>query len=111
VFNISNLPRELNPCARRRRAAKTGFDTWTMIAAFSRAPSSGIRIRTFLTVGAGVLTDCLTSFPRRTCDRLFALNDAEASWRDWQAIKMHGGLGRRYRDPSFDTICTLDEVN
>src|SRR5271154_7162920 len=82
-----------------------------MIAAFSRAPASGIRIRTFLTVGAGVLTDCLTSFPRRACDRLFALNDAEASWRDWQSVKMRGGFGRRYRDPSFHPICTLDEVN
>jgi hypothetical protein len=104
VFNISNLPRELNPCQRpaKRCTAKTSFDTWTMIAAYSRSPSSGIRVRIFLTVSAGVLTDWLTSMPRRACDRLFAINDAEASWHDWQTVRVHGGLGRRYRDPSFD---------
>ena len=32
------------------------------------------------------------------------MNDTEAYWRDWQIIKTHGGLGRRYRDPQFDTL-------
>jgi hypothetical protein len=109
VFNISNFPRDLNPSVQRRRTARTGFDTWTMIAAYSRAPSSSIRMRTFLTVGTGVATDCLTAMPRRAGDRLFAINDAEGSWRGWQTIRVNGGLGRRYRDPAFDTIGTLDE--
>ena len=32
------------------------------------------------------------------------MNDAEAYWRDWQMTRTHGGLGRRYRDPRFDTL-------
>jgi hypothetical protein len=92
----------------------TGFDTWTMIAAYSRAPSAGIRLRTFLAVGTGVIADRLTRLPRRACDRLFAMSDAEAYWRGWQITRVHGGFGRRYRDPAFDalnTIGTLDEVS
>jgi hypothetical protein len=81
-----------------------------MIATYSRAPSSGIRPRTFLLVGAGVLADRLMSAPHRGCDRLFAINDAEAHWRGWQIISVHGGFGRRYRDPAFGTIGSLDEV-
>jgi hypothetical protein len=110
VFNLSNFTGEDNPRARIRRTALTGQDTWTMIAAYARAPSSGIRIRTFLVVGANVLTDCLTSLPRRANDRLFAMNDAEARWRGWQVTRVHGGFGRRYRDPAFDALGALDEV-
>jgi hypothetical protein len=109
VFNISNFPRDLNPSVQRRCIARTGFDTWTMIAAYSRAPSSSIRVRTLLQVGAGVAADCLTSLPQRVCDRLFAINDAEAYWRGWQISRVQGGFGRRYRDPAFDSIGTLDE--
>jgi hypothetical protein len=104
VFNLSNFTRDDNPCIQIRRTAKTGLDTWTMVAAYSCAPSSGIRIRTFLAVGAGVMTDRLTSLPRRACDRLFAINDAEARWRGWQITRVHGGFARRYRDPMFDTL-------
>jgi hypothetical protein len=110
VFNISNFTRDDNPCAHTRRATMTGFDTWTMIAAYSSIPSSGLRFRTFLAVGAGVLADRLMSTPRRACDRLFAINDAEAHWRCWQITTVHGGFGRRYRDPAFDSIGSLDEV-
>ena len=41
---------------------------------------------------------------RRRGDRSFAMNDNEAYWRGWQITKTHGGLGRRYRDPRFDTL-------
>jgi len=41
---------------------------------------------------------------RRWGDRLFVMNDNEAYWRGWQIIKTHAGLGRRYRDPRFDTL-------
>jgi hypothetical protein len=112
VFNLSNFTGEDNPRARIRipRTALTGLDTWTMIAAYARVPSSGIRIRTFLVVGADVLADRLTSLPRRASDRLFAMNDAEARWRGWQITRVRGGFGRRYRDPAFDTLGALDEV-
>jgi hypothetical protein len=82
-----------------------------MIAAYSRVPSSGIRVRTFLAVGVGVMADRLTALPRRACDRLYALNDAEAYWRGWQIIRVHGGFARRYRDPAFDALGALDEVS
>lgn len=41
---------------------------------------------------------------RRIGDRLFAANDAEGRWRGWQIGLRHAGLGRRYRDPRFDTL-------
>jgi hypothetical protein len=32
------------------------------------------------------------------------MNDTEAYWQSWQITKTHAGLGRRYRDPQFDTL-------
>ena len=49
-----------------------------------------------------IMLSWLAALPGRLGDRLFAMNDNEAYWRDWQITKTHGGLGRRYRDPSFD---------
>ena len=46
----------------------------------------------------------LAAIPRRLGDRLFAMNDNEAYWRGWQITPVRGGLGRRYRDPHFDTL-------
>ncbi|HZR52956.1 MAG TPA: hypothetical protein VFB06_26015 [Streptosporangiaceae bacterium] len=109
MFKIGNITRENNPCIPTRRAPRPGIDTWTMIAAYSRAPASGVRIRTFLTITAAVLTDCLTAIPRHMTDRMFLVNDAEAYWRGWQIIKIHGGLGRRYRDPAFDTLAACSQ--
>lgn len=108
MFKIGHITSENNPCIPTRRTPRPGLDTWTMIAAYSRAPASGVRIRTFFSVAAAVLADCLTAIPRHLTDRLFLVNDAEAYWRGWQIIKVHGGLGRRYRDPMFDMIaaCT-----
>jgi hypothetical protein len=54
--------------------------------------------------GIGKLLGWLADLPRRFGDRWFALNDAEAQWRGWQTTRVHGGLGRRYRDPRFDTL-------
>jgi hypothetical protein len=101
VFNISNFTRDDNPCCAHARRTTTGFDTWTMIAAYSKVPSRGLRFRIFLAVGAGVLADRLLSPPRLACDRLFAINDAEAHWRGWQITSVHGGFRRRYHDPAF----------
>ena len=53
---------------------------------------------------AGSLLSWLAAIPRRLGDRLFAMNDTEAYWRGWQITRTHGGLGRRYRDPRFDTL-------
>jgi hypothetical protein len=46
----------------------------------------------------------LAFIPRRLGDHLFTSNDNEAYWHGWQLTKTHGGLGRRYRDPLFDTV-------
>jgi hypothetical protein len=32
---------------------------------------------------------------------LFAADDAEATWWNWEIHERHAGLGRRYRDPRF----------
>jgi hypothetical protein len=111
VFNLGNFTRDDNPRVHNRQKAITGRDTWTMIAAYARVPPAGIRLRTFLVVGAGVVGDCLTSVPRHACDQLFAMNDAEAYWRGWQITRVHGGSGRRYRDPAFDTLITRDALD
>jgi hypothetical protein len=111
VFNLSNSTREDNPSINIRRTSVTRLDTWTMMAAYARVPSSGIRVRMFLAIGAGVMADRLTALPRHACDRLFAINDAEAHWRGWQITRVHGGFGRRYRDPAFDSLRALDKVD
>ncbi|MGH3149988.1 MAG: hypothetical protein ACRDOB_04555 [Streptosporangiaceae bacterium] len=51
-----------------------------------------------------VLADCLGGYSRRWGDRWFIPNDEEACWRGWQTTRTHGGLGRRYRDPAFDSL-------
>jgi hypothetical protein len=51
----------------------------------------------------------LAAWPGRLGDRLFAMNDNEAYWRDWQITRTHGGFGRRYRDPSFDLAAAYRE--
>jgi hypothetical protein len=73
-------------------------DTWTrfvrgLVAAVRAVPLAG-----------RVLLSWLAALPRRLGGRLFAMNDAEAYWRSWQIIRTYGGLGRRYREPWFDTL-------
>src|SRR5215469_13374083 len=43
----------------------------------------------------------LANLPRRFGNSFFAMNDAEAGWRDWEVIVLARGLGRQYRDPRF----------
>lgn len=51
-----------------------------------------------------VLGDWLGGYSRRWGDRWYTPNDEEACWRGWQTTRTHGGLGRRYRDPAFDSL-------
>jgi hypothetical protein len=51
------------------------------------------------------------SIPGRLGNRLFAMNDTEAYWREWQISRTHGGTSRRYRDSRFDTIGPVAERN
>jgi hypothetical protein len=57
-----------------------------------------------LATAGQLLLSWLAALPGRLGDRLFTMNDTEAYWRDWQIIKTHGGLGRRYRDPRFGLL-------
>jgi hypothetical protein len=60
-------------------------------------------------IAAGALLDWLAHGPRRWGDWLFAVNDAEAYWRGWQITTVHGGFGRRYRDPRFGTLAECSQ--
>jgi hypothetical protein len=57
-----------------------------------------------LATAGQLLLSWLAALPGRLGDRLFTMNDTEAYWRDWQIIKTHGGLARRYRDPRCDLL-------
>jgi hypothetical protein len=43
----------------------------------------------------------LADIPRRIGDRLFLVSDEEAYWHGWRVTRLHGGLGRSYRDHRF----------
>lgn len=45
-------------------------------------------------------------------DRLFAAEDDRARDRGWQVQRIHGGFGRRYRDPRWDQVrrCQCTEI-
>jgi hypothetical protein len=62
------------------------------------------RIGSTVGLAAAVLLSWLAYIPRRLGDHIFTWNDIDAYWRGWQITKVHGGLGRRYRDPLFDTV-------
>jgi hypothetical protein len=63
-----------------------------------------VRLGRPLVLTVALMLSWLAAIPRRLGDRLFAMNDNEAYWRGWQITPVHGGLGRRYRDPRFDTL-------
>jgi len=73
-------------------------------------PGTGVPDRTVtavpavLRVAAAAGIAWLLGLPRQAGRYLFAMNDAEAHWRGWQAIELTGGLARQYRDARFDTM-------
>jgi hypothetical protein len=75
-----------------------------MVAERARTRSLGARLRDIFEITVIVLASWLAYIPRRLGDRLSAMNDTEACWRGWEIAKVHGGLGRRYRDPRFATL-------
>jgi hypothetical protein len=114
VFNISNRPSGDNPhswtvqpsgppCNWVEQPGGRAIDTWTRATEDVQFSSSGAQVWAFLRIACEVVAGCLVGLPRRSCDRLFTMNDTEAYWRGWQIIRVHGGLGRAYRDPRFDT--------
>ena len=73
-------------------------DTWTRLRRALVATARAVPL------AGRVLLGWLAALPRRLGDRLFAMNDAEAYWRNWQITSTHDSLGRRYRDPRFDAL-------
>jgi hypothetical protein len=113
VINISNYVSKDNtpwlPVQPVRSAAATGAPARTAAPARTGAKgrSPGRRAGHIPdTIGTvlAVLLSWLAALPRRLGDALFAVNDAEAFWRDWQITRTHAGLGRRYRDPRFGAL-------
>ncbi len=51
----------------------------------------------------------LASLAEKAGNRLFARDDQTARSHGWQVTARCGGLGRRYRDPRFDTLCACRE--
>jgi hypothetical protein len=110
VINTSNFTSTDKPWWLAEPAAPTrpsGPGAPSQEAAARRPGPDGTRITGTRSLGAlataaQIMLSWLAALPGRLGDRLFAMNDNEAYWRDWQITKTYGGLGRRYRDPSFD---------
>jgi hypothetical protein len=96
VINISNCISKDNPPWPTVQLALARPLATAEVMDRARARPRDSRIR--------IALDWLAGLPRRWGDRWFAMNDAEAEWRGWQVTRVHGGLGRRYRDPRFDTL-------
>ena len=73
------------------------------------ARRTGDRVAAIAGLAAAVLLSWLAYIPRRLGDHVFTWNDTEAFWRGWQITKVRGGLGRRYRDPDFDTLAACPQ--
>jgi hypothetical protein len=110
VINISNFTSKDNPPWLLAEPARPVPAAPPRIAASKNSKNGmngmnaapllcGRLCRVLLTAG-GILFGWLA----RVGDRLFTANDNEAYWRGWQITRVHGGLGRRYRDPIFDTL-------
>ncbi len=107
MINTSNSTSKNNPqwrSAEPVRTARTERPRAPAQAAGAPAQASPAGFGRILVIVGRVLLSWLTAIPRRLGDRLFVMNDTEAYWRSWQITKTHGGLGRRYRDPRFDTL-------
>jgi hypothetical protein len=76
------------------RAVTTGYQIGpNPVASATLGHSKTIRL-----VLAGII--------RRAGELIFMANDEEAYWRGWTVERRPGGLGRRYRDPRFETLTT-----
>jgi hypothetical protein len=86
-----------------RPATPTGKTTWAGLPP-PGAQASPHGARDVVAIPARALASWLAAVRLRLGDHVFAMNDSEASWRHWQVTKVHGGLGRHYRDPLFDNL-------
>lgn len=96
MTNSSNLVGKDNP----RVVAESDRGLFIPAAAVTWGRIADILARPPAVISTGRLADLLI----RIGDWMFAGNDQEAGWRGWQIERRHAGLGRRYRDPRFDTL-------
>lgn len=101
MINTSNYAGHDNTAWRAGPTRPSDLRTLPWASPAARRPGSLVSA---LSAVARLVLSWLAGLPRRLGDRLFAMNDAEAYWNDWQIIPIHGGLGRRYRDPRFDAL-------
>jgi hypothetical protein len=104
VVNISNFTSEDNPQQASVQSVRRSVPTGAPASGKASAGSFGTWLGRILAISAGALVSWLAGIPRRLGDRLFAANDTEAYQWGWQITRMHGGLGRRHRDPWFDSL-------
>ena len=107
MINFTNITCQDNPPWPPARPAGRPVESARRIG--GRIGSIGGRIGSSVGLAAAVLLSWLAYIPRRLGDHLFTWNDTEAYWRGWQITKVHGGLGRRYRDPAFDTLAACPQ--
>ena len=96
MINISNYTSKDNPPWSTVQIAATRPLGAAVITDGAGDRPRGLRIR--------IALDWLADLPRRWGDRWFAVNDTEAGRQGWQMTRVHGGLGRRYRNPRFGTL-------
>ncbi len=104
MINVSNFTSKNNPQWRPEELARPAQPPPPRAPERAADATAQASLGRILASAGRVLLNWLAAIPRRRGDRLFFANDTEAYWRDWQIIKTHGGLARRYRDPRFDTL-------
>jgi hypothetical protein len=114
VINITNITCQDNPPWPPAGPAGRPVEPARHIVGRTRSTVGQIgstvgRIGSTVGLAAAVLLSWLAYIPRRLGDRIFTWNDTEAYWRGWQITKVHGGLGRRYRDLRFDTLAACPQ--
>ena len=111
MINGTPVPRKGNPrlptgnvteSTKLTVAAPMPQSTELPVAVILEHPAAGVT-GAFRGAAASVVTG-LADLPRRLGNSLFAMNDAEAGWRDWEVTVLARGLGRQYRDHRFTTV-------
>lgn len=104
MINISNGTRKDNPDRLDDQPGRTAATTGAPARTATGGRSAGDHPRRIVVTCVDMLLSWPAAILRHLGDRLFAANDTEAYWRGWQITRVHEGLGRRYRDPLFDTL-------
>jgi len=108
VINISNYTGDddipwliVQPA---RPATAIGTSSRATASSRPRGSRAGRHAGHVLAIFGTIVLSWVAAIPRRLGNWLFAMNDTEAYWHGWEITKTRGGLGRRYRDPQFDTL-------